>query len=391
VIKTHNYYIDILKAFNAFLFKVFDPNALGSKTIQKIEYNIGSKTLLKHKLYGNETYEYPNAIIDLQDIRVAEGVSTIARNINGLIFSPESSLLCDNLNKNERVYVETQRYILNLNVQINVESNADMFNFYHIITNNIPMNYTFVDYIYYYFIDVTDYVREWDFINNDIFNVIKMPDPTERDKEKYFSLLSVQPQLEIQSVTKYEDKENNRYYITFSILIATQIPVKLYGNIYNRVDRIVIDINSDKYDNYPVLIDITFDKYKNVKKAIILNRNDFKELTEEISSNSETDDNTNETYTEFKGYQIELDGDLSNELLSLYINPDMLNINSEIIFLTLDEKSITINYNEENNKTIIKIYNPEASIIKKYFNEQYIDASSQSNQIFELIQIFINS
>jgi len=381
MIKSHNYYIDILKSFNSFLFKVFDSESLGTKAIQNIEYNIGSKTLLKHKLYGNESFNYPTAIVDLQDIRGSEGVSTISRNVDGLIPSCESALLSDNLNKDENIYIETQRYILNLNVQINVESNADMFNFYHIVTNNIPINFTFVDYSYYYFIDVTEFVSDWDFTKDDIFNVIKMPDQTERDKTKYFSLLTAQPQLEVQSISKTEDKENNRYSIVFSVLLATQIPIKIYSNFKTRIDRIVIDI--DNSNDYPILMD-TFDKYSRVKKGIILNKSDFKTIQieseeSEESNESETSDDQNICYK----YRLEIDDDLSDSLLSLYFNPDILNPEAPITFLTLDEPSIDIKYDQDQKKTIIDISNPEYNIIEKYFTEQYIENLG-------LIQLFIN-
>ena len=327
MIKTHNYYVDFLKAFNAFILNIFNPEVLGTKSLQKIEYNIGSKTLLRHNLYGNESYNYPNAIIDLQDIRVAEGVSTISRNAYGLFASGETNLICDNATVNQAVLVETQRYLLNLNVQINVESNADMFNFYHIVTNHLPINFTFVDFSFYYFIDVSEYMDDWDFINDDIFNVIKLPDQTQRDQTKYFSLFSVQPQIEVQSISKMEDKENNRYSITFSILAATQIPIALYGKNYTKINRILIDINPEMGADYPILLDIDLNKYKNVKKSIILNRDMFKKIYKETASNKNAGaadaghDTTNETYKQEIGYKLEIKGNLEDKLLSLYFNP----------------------------------------------------------------------
>jgi hypothetical protein len=388
MIVTHNYYVDFLKAFNAFLLRVFDPKYLGTKALQKIEYNIGSKTLLRHKLYGNESYEYPNAIVDLQDIRVAEGISTISRNIYGLMPSVETALLCDNLNIGERVFVETQRYLLNLNVQINVETNADMFNFYHIVTNNLPMNYTFVDYTFYYFIDVTEFVKEWDFVNDDIFNVIKMPDPTQRDQVKYFSLLAVQPQLEIQSVTKYEDKENNRYYITFSIIAATQIPTQLYGNVRTRVDRIIIDVTTD-YDaqtSYPILMDIDLNQYRSVKKGIVLTRDDIKEKFEKTTE-TDPDNNVEIENNKFIGYEIVVSGNLEGKLLSLYLNPDILNTNMPVTFIPLDNNT-TVKYDKDSDSTHILITKTEAEILKKYFNNEQYKEENEEN--LELIQLLIN-
>jgi len=384
MIKTHNYYIDFLKAFNAFILNIFNPEVLKTKAIQKIEYNIGSKTLLRHKLYGNESFEYPNAIIDLQDIRVAEGVSTISKNAYGLAPSQESIILCDNQNNNQMVICETQRYILNLNVQVNVETNADMFNFYHIITNHLPINFTFIDFSYYYFIDVTEFVDGWNFEEDDIFNVIKMPDHTERDKIKYFSLLLTQPQLEVQSISKMEDKENNRYAINFSILAAIQIPIILYGNYYTKVDRVIIDVNLDYDDDYPVLIDIELNKYKNVKKSIVLYRDNFKPIYKIIKSdNNENVDDTNEEYKELIGYELELDGKLSN-LISLYFNPDILDVYKPILYIPLDSKNIKVSFDENSNKTKIQIYNEEFEKIKEYLTEQYIETN------FELIQLLIS-
>jgi len=352
---THNYYVDFLKAFNIFIQKVFNKN------IKKIEYSIGSKTLLTHNLYKNESFNYPNAIIDLQDFRVAEGVSTISRNAYGFIPSMESAVISDNDNKNEIIYAETQRYLLNLNIQVNVETNSDLLNLYHIVSNNIPINFTFVDFIYYYFIDVTEMVKEWDFDNDDIYNIIKAPDETERDNEKYFSLLSVQPQLELQSINKTEDKENNKFSINFSFLVATQIPTKVYSSSLMKINRIIIDTNIDQGNSFPILMDIDLNKYKSVKKGIILLRKDFEEKDNE--------------------YIIQVDK--IDGLTSLYFNPNILLFEKDITYIPLD--SDNINITNSDNKTIISIKNSEYDIIKNYFENE--DNINEDN---ELIQLFIS-
>ena len=386
--QTHNYYVDFLKAFNAFIQKVFY-----QKPIQKIEYNIGSKTLLKHKLYNNENYEYPNAIIDLQDIRIAEGVSSISRNAYGLIPSLETSVPAINYTKMEKIVVDTQRYLLNFNIQINVESNADLFNFYHALTNSMPLNFTFVDFKYYYFVNITDIVSNWDFENEDVNNIIKMPDPTERDKIKYFTAIPVQPQLEIESINRNEDKENNRYYITFNVLAATQIPTQIYGTGHDLIKRIIINIDFNDPTQYPILLDIDENNYKRVKNSIKLNR-DFFEPIYLIKDSNNPQDETEEVYKEEIGYQIKIDGKLDTKLFELQLNSDVIDINSTNIFIPLEpkdnennkESGIEIEYDDKNNITIIKILNPEYKIIKNYFEKFN---SEQYNNQFELIQLLL--
>jgi len=348
---THNYYIDFLKAFNVFLRRALNPgnqqDPTTGKNLTKIEYNIGSKTLLNYDLYHNENFEYPNAVVDLTDIRVAEGVSSIARNVFRLFESPETALLTENYTKNDRILCETKRYILNFNVQINVETSADLLNFYHLIANNIPINFTFIDFTYYYFINISDFAKDWDFEHDAIYNVIKMPDETERDKEKYFSLLSYQPQLEIDSITKNEDKENNKYSLTISMLASTQIPFILYKKRRDIVKRIMINIDTSNYQDYPVLVDIDENVYNNVKKSIVFKKEDIKLKIDDQG---------------FKYYQINFNGKYSENKLSIYLQDNYIDPFTDTLFIPLDtefKENTEIIYDEENNLTIVKLFEPK--------------------------------
>jgi len=362
MIVTHNYYVDFLKSFNIFLKKVFNP--LLSKTgqdIQKIEYNIGSNTLLKYNLYGNESYEYPNIIIDLTDVRGDEGVSGIKNNIYGLINNINTVYLCDNMTKNEYIKCDLKKYILNFNIQINVETAADLLNYYHLVVNRIPINFTFVDYSFFYSVEVTEFVKNWDFINDDIYNIFLFPDPTERDKNQYFSYIEIQPEFEFTSITKSEDKENMKYSINLNVLASVLLPSFLYGNAFQYFDRVIFDISTTDDIQWPILIDTNniFESNK-IKKGINIQKENF------ILKN-------NNIEIDLSSYNIILN---QNDVYLLSLIENIIDPLSSKLDIPIDQ-----NFSIENNKIIIK--GNKAELIKDFLtSKQYIENLTQYQLYF---------
>ena len=75
VMKIQNVYGDFLRSFKVFLDKVT------RHSLNKIEWNYGSKTLEYHYMMnGHESFEYPVAMVEIQDIQPVDGVGAIARN-----------------------------------------------------------------------------------------------------------------------------------------------------------------------------------------------------------------------------------------------------------------------------------------------------------------------
>jgi hypothetical protein len=375
MIVTHNYYVDLLKSFNLFLKKIFNKDQFKyGRPIQKIEYNIGSKTLLTHNLYNNEQFEYPNMTVDLQDVRVAEGVSSIAHNVYGLMPTVSTTYLADNLSKNQYLNLETKKYIVNFNININLENAADMLNYYHQVSNNVPLEFTFVDYSFFYTVEITDFVKNgnWDFDKDDIFNVVIKPDPTERDKDQYFAYFLTQPEIEITGLNKTEDKENNKYTLTFNCLISTYFPIILYGSNFTNIDRIIYSIDASSFvkDEYPIFSD-TKEIFKNnkLKKGEVLNINNF------LIIPKTEDEDKNET------------------TVDIYLNSNPENSDDLIFILKIDDQQLQnmasfelfidkFKLIKEDEITKIRIIGDQAKLLLPYIQKENDNGFSYLYQIF---------
>jgi len=378
MVLTHNYYVDFLKAFNSFLMKTFNNQRIlsySNVSINKIEYNIGSKTILSHQLYGNESYEYPNIMVNLNDIRIDEGISSISRNIYGRMNSLNTQFLAYNETTNDEVYLESKKYILNFDVKINVESNSDLLNFYHTVTNYLPLNFTFVDFSFMYFVNLSDYAKALNWSVQDNFTNIILFNPENGEEvprinykdEVFYGLTEVQPELEITSITKMEDKEEMKYSLNLNILASLPIPFLIYSNKEQLIERIIIDVDLGQWDNteydYPIFLDIDADLFKTerITSGILLKN-------EEII----IDDNNKE---------IIIDSDILREKIKdfndlksygLYLIDNYYDQNSKRIFLPTEKPIIKT---DDNSKEVIVFQGSYYDNVKNFF------ATKQYNRI----------
>jgi hypothetical protein len=382
MILTHNYYIDFLKSLNSFIYKRFlasEAIFASSQPIQKIEYNISSKTITTYQLYGKESYEYPNVMIDLLDIRGDNGVSSISRNAYGLISTMNTFELTYNETKKQSIFVELKRYLINFNIRINVETAADMLNYYHVISNNIPLNFTFVDYKFNYFIDISWIFNQLNWHeDNNIINFIKDSHVINIDEASayhYYSLHETQPEFEFTSITKEEDKENMKYAVNINCIAAIFIPFILYTDSWRRIDRIIIHTDLTGYKETPILLDIDTNVFnnKNLIKSVLIPKENLIPYTK-IYNEGTSFEFSAETYKiktdldpafisklNSDNYQIGL------RLIQNYIDP-----NSERLFLPV----IDFEIDKETNEIIIDPgESTDISKIKTFIEEQYNDLS----------------
>ena len=388
MIVTHNYYIDFLKSFNAFLSKRFlspEVTALSSQPIQKIEYNISSKTITTYQLYGNESFEYPNIIIDLLDIRADEGISSISRNAYGLIPSLSTFELTYNETKNESILLEVKRYFLNFNIRVNLESSGDLINYYHIISNNVPFNFTFIDYKFNYFIDISNIFNNLNWHEDDnIINLIKDNRSINTDETSsyhYYSLFETQPEFEFTSITKEEDKENMKYAININCVAAINIPYILYTRSNIRIDRIIISTDLNSYNETPILLDMDAKIFQNnnIIKSELISNNDITKVTEIVNEGtpSEFKKDTYQISTNFDLTKI-LKEDVTKYRIGMYLISNYFDINQKRLYLPIDKFQIV-----NSNQILIDI--DENDQIKNIdsFLEQYNNLSMIILNIFE--------
>jgi hypothetical protein len=274
-----------------------------------------------------ETFENPVALIEIQDIQPVDGVSPIARNPGMQMHeSPHNNVIAENYSRTQTVVLDKRWVNLMFTVQVSTEDMASLLNYYDMFMGQCPLNFYFYDYKYYTYVEVTPFVSNWDFNNDDIRNVsIRPPEipntsngehiddtyryepntyykeanPNEhfhsipRDRTKgrdidvvregyrYFSMIELEPILKIQSITKTIDKENMNYELLINFEMQMEIPNVLMGTIDYLIETIelVIDTTNENgiANEYPLLTDME-EKFlinKNIERGIILLPEDF--------------------------------------------------------------------------------------------------------------------
>jgi hypothetical protein len=389
VMRVQNSYGDALRAFKIFLDK------MTRNTLTKVEWNFGAKPLEYHYMMdGHESFEYPNATIEIQDIQPVDGVSAIARNAGFHInYSPHQTLIAENLSRNQTVTLDKRWVNLMFMVQINTEDLASLLNYYDLIMGTCPLNYYFFDYKYISYTEVTPYVEFWNFETDDIQNVsIRPPDvpqnvqgehidstyryepnthykeanPNEhfhsisRDRERgrdidtrlegyrYFSMVELEPILKIQSIQKNIDKENQKYNISINFEMQIEIPNLLIGEINYLIETIEIVIDTANVTGiaheYPLLTDME-EKFlinKNIERGIIL-------LPENFVLESTKECNTPETGSLY--LEIGSDINLDTFTVSLWAVEDVTEASSKRFFIPL-EHAIIERVVDENGKFV---------------------------------------
>ncbi len=320
--RVQNSYGDALRGFKVFLDKIT------RNTLEKIEWNYGSKVLeYYYMMNGHESFEYPNALVEITDILPVDGVSPIARNAGMRVNrSPHQLVISENYSKTQTVVLDKRWVNLTFTVQINTEDMTSLLNYHDLFMGTCPMNFYFFDYKYYTYVEVTPFVEHWDFNNDDIINVSIRPpniphddqgdhidstyryepdkhykeaNPNEhfktinRDREagrdidtvregyRYFSTVELEPILKVQSIQKQIDKENQKYNLMLNFEMQMEIPNLLIGTIDYLVESIELVIDTANKTGiaheYPLLTDMedSFLINKNIERGIIILPEDF--------------------------------------------------------------------------------------------------------------------
>ncbi len=268
----HNYYSDFLKSFKTFLGKVTNDS------ITYYEFDYGSKTVDYKRLMDNENFEYPTCIIELQDTTLIDNVSPIARNaMMNVNPSNHNMMIAENLTTYQGILLDKRWVNLMFTVTINVEDSASLLNYYDLFISQLPFNFSFYDYSYITYIDVSPFVKSWDFDNEDISNIFIRRDPTGYE-DKYYAMIQNKPLLEMTSVVKNNDKESMQYSLTLSFETMLEVPNIIRGKGFQEIRSInvVIDTVGANTAN-PILIDIPDNilTNKNIEKGIILAESNF--------------------------------------------------------------------------------------------------------------------
>jgi hypothetical protein len=226
---------------------------------------------------------------------------------------------------------------------------------------NLPLNFMFYDYQFYNYIEVTDFVRHWDFENDTIENVFLKLDPTykyepdvhykesnedfrrtqERDRHaggdtyedlegrRYFSMVYSEPIFKLTSITKQTEKEQNNHSLILNFEVQIEIPNVILWNRDYTVEsiEIVIDTVSKYHQINPILIDMpeNYLTNKNISRGILLSPDNF----------VFPDGSTEDPYLE-----VPTDIDLNLFLVALWAVEDVTETSSSRLFIPLKHARI---------------------------------------------------
>ena len=411
VMRIQNVYGDFLRSFKVFL------DRITRNTLNKIEWNYGSKTLEYHyMLNGHETVEFPIALIDIQDIQPVDGVGAISRNPHlNPNFSNHNIEIAENLTQHHKVILDKRWVNLLFTVTINTEDVAMLLNYHDLVIGNLPLNFMFYDYKYFSYIEITAFVHGWDFDNDTIENVFTMLDPTyryepnvyyqeanedffnsiDRDRQaggdnypnlegrRYFAMVQFEPIIKLTSVTKQTDKEQMKHALTLNFEAQMEIPNLLMGHQGIDVEsiEIVIDTVSKDHQQYPILIDIpeNFLTNKNISRGILLSSDDFVIPADAIWD--PTDPNDPADPIRYAHLRVEQYIDTELEVPSLWAVEDVTETSASRFFIPL--KHAKIQYVRDQNNAII------ATIF--YFKEmQWFDTFDFNNPFNYLKLVLFN-
>ncbi len=268
----HNYYSEFLKSFKSFIANVTNDS------ITYYEFDYGSKTIDHYRMQENESWEYPTCIIEMQDAQLVDGVGPIARNaMMNVNPSNHNIIIAENLTRYQGILLDKRWVNITFTVTINVEDSASLLNYHDLFISQLPFNFTFYDYSYISYIDVSPFVEGWDFDNEDISNIFVRRDPTGYN-DKYYAMVSNTPLLELTSVTKQNDKESATHSLTLNFETMIEIPNLLRGKGFQEIRsiNIIIDTTGNQQEN-PILLDIPDNilTNKNIEKGIIISPQDF--------------------------------------------------------------------------------------------------------------------
>lgn len=268
VIRIHNVYSDFLKGFKKFLFDTT------YESINHFEFNVASKTRDFYYLMENESFEYPLCFIELLDLNTVDGTMPIS---HSNMREPYQTIIAENATTNEIISVEKRWINLNFEARIATEDWAQLMFIYDSIINKCPQNFMFYGFKYNSFFEIDQFVKNWDFMNDDLVNVFLMNEPTKEYFLKAFSMLQMEPIIKITNITKTSDKEGIRYYLVLSFEVQFEIPSLLILEKYMKVESLQLAVDIDLQQDYPILIDLEENNFidQNMNKGIVLNQDNF--------------------------------------------------------------------------------------------------------------------
>ena len=152
---------------------------------------------------------------------------------------------------------------IQIDVKINVETGAEVFNYNHVLISNFPQNYMFYDYKYNAYIDLEDVSKNWevtDVLENVVYRAVD-------GNVKKYALYSNEPIFKIINTSINKTVEGSVQNVGDGLTISFDVQLKVPNIIGKNKDTsralegIEIILNTGDYTDMPILIDMNNNVY----------------------------------------------------------------------------------------------------------------------------------
>lgn len=284
----HNFFGDVLKSIRILFDKViYNPN-----TITHYEFNIANRTFTLAKTGYKPNYEFPNAIITLNDDNYIFGERPTTIQQNPLNNYNQIKVLIDRENLTT-LYLQEEQVTVNISVQINCESQLHAKNMEFQLRRYLPVG-KYINLIEFTtFLDVSPNLMKTldiDYNRHEIVNLFTIMDNTSGRINYYFGV-HYRPLIRLENSSVSISSATERSFpVNVDLSYQLPMPVWVYGEKgYSVIEQINIDFTRLGHEPIsensmrPIYNPEKHDKYGNSKlivkrNLLIHNEKDFEFL-----------------------------------------------------------------------------------------------------------------
>jgi len=244
----HNFYINFFlylkDLFNTHLLGGYDSRTQELLKIKHFIFNYTSKTLDSANNTRQETYEYPVATININDVRPFASAGQIMRQKIQTSSTHRIPLIINDT-KREMITTTLVQNFINVSVEIKFQTSADIINYLNHINNIFPQNFTVYTPKYFNLLNVTNFVENWDDTDDLVGPSILLtkPNNTYFDALYKYAYLNIEPNCELTSIQQMIDKDSMNYSLNLDFIFTASQPIDLRKSKTYNYKSIVIDIN----------------------------------------------------------------------------------------------------------------------------------------------------
>lgn len=217
----YNFYSDLLLSLRYF----FDNFVLGQDVIKSYQFNIGSRTF---QLKYESQHDLPACIINYVDSHPVKYSNWVNQKmfINNYYKIP---ILYDT-SKNLTLDLQTELYEINIEANINCDSQLPALNIRHLLEKEMPIGKLYSIYNFYTFLDIPDYYFSSDKFDNNNDNIVNLYVKHNflTDKVEYCASLLCEPLIRLDSISvPLSNTEPRSFQVNMQFTIVMAIPMSL--------------------------------------------------------------------------------------------------------------------------------------------------------------------